>query len=210
MEIGAIKRAYERRVGLLRDVEQVALYALDQTIKKNKVKVHSLVSRVKEFDSFSDKVRAKSSEPPFTDIHDVLGLRIVCLFRSDVDVLTDIIRATFEVVEEEDKEDLSASDVFGYMGKHFIARLQDDSSTQVDDDRMDTYFEIQLRTVGQHVWASLSHHLDYKGRRSVPDELRRDFYALSGLFHIADTQFELLRSQQLDRLARPRATDTPD
>jgi len=36
--------------------------------------------------------------------------------------------------------------------------------------------------------------LDYKQEIDIPSNLRRDFYALSGLFYVADTHFELFRS----------------
>ena len=40
-------------------------------------------------------------------------------------------------------------------------------------------------------WANVSHYLDYKSDIDIPSELRRDFYALSGLFYVADTHFEM-------------------
>ena len=40
-------------------------------------------------------------------------------------------------------------------------------------------------------WANISHYLDYKKEADVPEELKRDFYALSGLFYVADTHFEM-------------------
>ena len=40
-------------------------------------------------------------------------------------------------------------------------------------------------------WANVSHYLDYKSERDVPSELRRDFFALSGLFYVADKHFEM-------------------
>jgi len=40
-------------------------------------------------------------------------------------------------------------------------------------------------------WANVSHYLAYKGEASIPEHLRRDFYALSGLFYVADKHFEL-------------------
>jgi hypothetical protein len=40
-------------------------------------------------------------------------------------------------------------------------------------------------------WANVSHYLDYKTDIDVPKTLRRDFYALSGLFYVADSHFEL-------------------
>ena len=46
-------------------------------------------------------------------------------------------------------------------------------------------FEIQVRTIAMDAWANVSHHLDYKSDKDVPAELRKDFYALSGLFYLA-------------------------
>jgi putative GTP pyrophosphokinase len=46
-------------------------------------------------------------------------------------------------------------------------------------------------------WANVSHYLAYKGDASVPEHLRRDFYALSGLFYVADKHFELFYDQAL-------------
>jgi len=50
-------------------------------------------------------------------------------------------------------------------------------------------------------WATVSHYLDYKTDADVPLGLRKDFQALSGLFYLADTHFEMFygatgRSQQ--------------
>jgi hypothetical protein len=56
-------------------------------------------------------------------------------------------------------------------------------------------FEIQVRTIAMDAWANVSHHLDYKTDKDVPAELRKDFYALSGLFYVADRHFEMFYSQ---------------
>ena len=40
----------------------------------------------------------------------------------------------------------------------------------------------------------ICYHLDYKQEIDIPSNLRRDFYALSGLFYVADTHFEMLRN----------------
>jgi hypothetical protein len=62
-------------------------------------------------------------------------------------------------------------------------------------------FEIQVRTIFMDAWANISHYLSYKNEADVPKNLKRDFQALSGLFYVADTHFELFfkeskRSQQ--------------
>jgi hypothetical protein len=42
-----------------------------------------------------------------------------------------------------------------------------------------------------HSWTTISHYLDYKSPHSIPSELRKDFQALSALFYLADSHFEL-------------------
>jgi putative GTP pyrophosphokinase len=41
-----------------------------------------------------------------------------------------------------------------------------------------------------HAWSAVSHYIEYKGDWDVPKELIGSLKALSGLFHIADSQFE--------------------
>jgi len=44
-------------------------------------------------------------------------------------------------------------------------------------------------------WANISHYLSYKADTDIPKDLKRDFNALSGLFYVADTHFELFFKQ---------------
>ena len=62
-------------------------------------------------------------------------------------------------------------------------------------------FEIQVRTIGQDAWASVSHHLAYKQETSFPPDQFRDLYALSALFYLADTHFEFLKAACAQSLA---------
>lgn len=67
----------------------------------------------------------------------------------------------------------------------------------LDDDIKEYRFEVQIRTIAMHAWDTISHYLDYKSPQAIPSELRKDFHALSGLFYVADSHFELFfRSSQ--------------
>jgi len=194
-----LKNRYQSHIKLLEKLRVIAKYHLNREIRRKNIKIHSLQHRIKTFDSFLDKMKRQKTKEPFREMRDLLGLRVVCLFRSDLHSISTIIRDIFEVIEEDNKIDNIAADIFGYMGIHFIAKLKNVSGK---DQRpiCDLPFEVQLRTIGQHAWASISEYLYYKQETSVPRNLRRDFYALSGLFHVADSQFEILRKQQLESL----------
>jgi putative GTP pyrophosphokinase len=81
---------------------------------------------------------------------------------------------------------------------HFDARWRDVHVGPRNDDIRAIGFEIQVRTIVMDAWANISHYLAYKGESSIPEELRRDFFALSGLFYVADTHFEMLSGRSRD------------
>lgn len=162
--------------------------------KKENIKIHHIFDRFKELDSFLDKIKRKGLIDPFNEVHDLIGFRIICLYLEDIDRIDILLREDFDVFEIENKIDEASPEVFGYMASHYKARLKEKDI--IDRIPKEYSFEIQIRTIAQDVWASISHHLFYKHETHLPDNLRRDFYALSGLFYIADTHFLLLKEEQ--------------
>jgi len=77
------------------------------------IKIHSLTSRIRTLDSFLDSVERKESEDPFTDVHDLVGLRVVCLFLSDIDRVRDVVKDSFTVLKEENKVEGKEPFTFG-------------------------------------------------------------------------------------------------
>jgi putative GTP pyrophosphokinase len=158
------------------------------------IKTHSVTSRVKDRASFLEKVERKGYMDPFSESPDLVGARVVCLFIEDLPALKRLADQWFEILEEEDKVEESAPDTFGYMSHHYVCRLKQEHTGPRYDQIKNIRFELQCRTILQDAWANVSHYLAYKGESSIPDELRRDFYALSGLFYVADRHFQLFFS----------------
>ena len=48
-----------------------------------------------------------------------------------------------------------------------------------------------------HAWAAISHYLEYKGEWDVPAHLKKSLNALSGLFYVADSEFENFYNESL-------------
>ncbi len=170
-------------------------YIISKATNMKQIKIHHIFDRIKPFDSFLNKIKRKHIKDPFNQIHDLIGLRIICLFLEDITNIGDLIKQEFNVFDVENKIDEASCDVFGYMATHYKARLKDDTSF---NGAAKAYpFEIQIRTIAQDAWASISHYLFYKHEITLPDNLKRDFHALSGLFYISDTHFSFLRNEQL-------------
>jgi len=194
----AIIEEYDRRIPLYREFAKYLDKSLRRLIKHNKIKIHSLTFRIKTLDSFLGKIQRKQFTNPFDQVHDIIGLRIVCLFLSDINVIGNILKKEFDVFEEDNKIFDTEFSLFGYMSLHLKARLDSTDKKEFSD----IPFEIQVRTIAQDAWASISHHLDYKKKADIPEELKRDFHALSGLFYVADTHFLLIRKELSKRFAR--------
>lgn len=188
-----LQNEYDSKIELFNQLIKTVKFCISQEIQNHKIKYHSFIHRIKSFDSFVDKIRRKGVKEPFQEIMDIVGLRIVCLFHSDVKDIGTIVEKNFEIIEKDDKIDDVDVNIFGYMVLKYKAKLKD---VQTDyKDFKDIPFEIQIITIAQDAWASISHYLDYKNESKIPLHLKRDFHALSGLFYVADTHFEILRQE---------------
>jgi putative GTP pyrophosphokinase len=191
MDQNEIKKEFEIRRRSYAALEEEARFILEKALKKGKIKTHSVPSRVKDVASFIDKVRRKEFTNPFEQVQDIVGLRVVCLFLSDIPKVGQVIRENFAVLSEDDKIEGSEVNSFGYMSIHFVVQMKHEYRGPRYEGIAGMPFEIQVRTILMDAWANVSHYLAYKSDIDVPTNLKRDFHALSGLFYVADSHFEL-------------------
>ncbi|MFC9663945.1 GTP pyrophosphokinase family protein [Nocardia sp. NPDC127606] len=160
---------------------------------KDRLKTHEIVSRVKKLDSFIDKIERKGYTDPFGEMPDIVGARVVCMFLEDLKIADEILHELFDVHAKEDKSEGVDPELLRYQSVHYECMIKNSYSGPHYDGIKGIIFEIQVRTILQDAWAVIEHRLAYKGRESIPNELRRDFSALVGLFHVADKQFQQIR-----------------
>lgn len=191
MDLEDIKREFNKKTHTYAQLQDEALFILEPAITNAEIKIHSIVKRIKTLDSFLNKIQRKQLDKPFESITDVVGIRVICLFLSDIERIGQIIRNCFTVQSEDNKIEGAEVTSFGYMSMHFIVTMKATHSGPRYDPIAKLPFEIQVRTIAMDAWANVSHYLDYKNDKDVPTDLRRDFYALSGLFYVADRHFEM-------------------
>lgn len=190
-----LRKIYDDKYTTYRALAEGVNVALYKEINRHGIKIHSITDRIKTFDSFSGKIIRNRIVNPFEEIHDIAGIRVVCLFMPDISELGGIVRDLFDVFDEDNKICDGEMDVFGYMSLHLKARLKKECEG-FEPACFKLPFEVQIRTIAQDAWATISHYLDYKQSILLSDHLRRDFHALSGLFYVADTHFSLLKQEQ--------------
>jgi ppGpp synthetase/RelA/SpoT-type nucleotidyltranferase len=193
---------FERSRHLYEKLEGVVVYDLDQVLRERglNTRIHGDVnSRVKDVDSFRNKIVRKNYADPLNDNRDLLGVRIVCLYPSVLKDIDKAINETFTVLQYEDKGKGAAPDLWRYSSIHYDCQLPDSFSGLRYDDVKHLVFEIQVRTILQDAWATVEHKLGYKNEKQIPDELKREFSALAGLFHVADQRFQFIADRMEDR-----------
>lgn len=149
-------------------------------------------SRVKTWDSIEERLTRKPLElKNITDLDDLVGLRIILLFRRDLNTVLAKLRSTFDVVSSEDKASTLANEQFGYQSHHYVVRIPREWAKIPSLVGLDEFkAELQVRTLAQHIWAAASHKLQYKQQESVPPPLMRSIYRVSALHEIVDFEFE--------------------
>lgn len=190
----AVNRQYEQNRPLYQQLVEEVVYMLRKALSEKSVETGDIVCRVKDFDSLYRKIlKEEYKEDIFNLVEDIAGVRIICLYRSDLEKIEEIIRKKLDVIKAELLRDRSVGQ-FGYMSDHYITRLPSSYSGDRYDAIKSLKCEIQVRTIAMHAWATVSHHLDYKQEFDIPTKLKSDFYALSGIFYIADSLFEQFRN----------------
>ncbi|HDR2370548.1 MULTISPECIES: GTP pyrophosphokinase [Enterobacter] len=188
-----LESEYKKTIGAIDDFRKNVLEQLSNLIISSQVPLGiNLESRVKDWLSIRNKIERKELKIiTIHDISDLIGFRIILLFKRDLDVVSDIIKKHFDVISEEDKFDSLEDNKFGYQSRHYIIKVPSAWLKVPSFKPFKNYkAEIQLRTLSQHIWAATSHKLQYKNEDSVPISLRRALNRASALLEVVDLEFE--------------------
>ncbi|NOY13369.1 MAG: tetratricopeptide repeat protein [Deltaproteobacteria bacterium] len=153
--------------------------------------------RVKEFSNYYSKLAGLYRKQPEEDnlLGDLLGLRVICPFLEDLDIVERLITADFDVVELEHKADRHSFREFGYDSVHLLVKLEKSALGNLPQTA--PVCEIQLRTILQDAWAEVEHELVYKSDLGFPnDSIKRKLASLNASLTLSDLIFQEIRDYQ--------------
>lgn len=179
---------YERLANEIRE-------GLKTKIEKANIRTTPIICRAKTLESLLHKSERKLYSNPLSEITDLAGVRVVCMYEPDIEKIEEIIQSEFKVCERVDKYKEAGSDKMGYLGIHFIVQLKDHYSGPRYDGLHAFKCEIQVRTILQDAWALISHHLVYKEESSIPNKIKRDLNNVASLLEIAQGVFDSAREK---------------
>jgi ppGpp synthetase/RelA/SpoT-type nucleotidyltranferase len=150
-------------------------------------------SRAKEPQSLEKKLTRKQYRS-LDEIPDLAGVRIIVRYLNDVDRAVEILQSEFTVRELVRHSDSHPDETFGYLSDHVIVELSAERGRLNGwSGYSDFVCEVQVRTIVQHAWASISHSLDYKSDEEVPRAARRDLFRVAALLETGDMMFDHYR-----------------
>lgn len=192
---------------------KVALSAeLDHLLNENGVTLGvPIESRVKEWSSIEEKLVRKSlALGKVEELDDLVGLRLILLFRKDLKAVDKLLRGSLLIRSAEDTSLRLSDTQFGYQSQHYIIEAPKKwLSIPSWGDLGGIRVEIQVRTMAQHIWAAASHKLQYKREASVPLPLRRSINRASALLETVDIEFDRLLDDRLVYLKDELKNETP-
>ena len=202
-ERAAFRDYYNDSSVLLHDAATFFCSLTTAVLRDTPIEIDAVTARVKDREEsiakFSRKYREKLEETnieyEIVDwISDLIGIRVVCLYDTDVYEVQQILKHNFETVDESDKKKaIEASEsAFGYKGVHLDLKLGRGRENLAEYQRYKSLqVEVQIRTISQDAWSTLDHKIKYK--KNIPVDLKRRINRLAGLFELADQEFVLIR-----------------
>lgn len=132
--------------------------------------IHHMERRVKGTRSLLSKLERKNL--PVTvdsakeNIHDIAGIRVICNYIEDIYVLEKFLLRQEDIKLIKRKDYIEQSKDNGYRSLHLVISVPVFLSESVEH----TPVEIQIRTIGMDMWASLEHKMRYKNTKKDTDE----------------------------------------
>lgn len=182
---------FRERLPELQQLEQKATDVLSSVLREQGIYVTGIEHRLKSEESLVGKlVRKGAKYQSIDDITDLVGLRVITFYASEVDKVAAMLASVFTIdwSNSVDKRKLHDLTSFGYNSLHYICELKEGSMR----------FELQIRTALQHVWSTIEHDIGYKSIVKIPPEFRRQFSRLASMLELIDDEFSRLRSAMTD------------
>ena len=131
--------------------------------------IHHMERRVKEMTSLVKKLQRKGltidAETAKTNILDIAGIRVVCNYLEDIYVIEKLLLKQEDVKLLKRKDYIQHPKENGYRSLHIVVSIPVFLADRVEV----TPVEIQIRTIGMDMWASLEHKIRYKNNTNTED-----------------------------------------
>lgn len=191
---------YEPALHYVMDSVVQRIEAYSEGIKKQtgEAAYEHLLYRLKGEASMREKCRRKNlPETAFSalhEIHDAIGLRMVCCFLDDIYRAIDFIKSMDGVSVVKEKDYIKNVKPNGYRSYHMILAVKAPFADVTGENPGTFYVEIQLRTIAMDSWASLEHQMKYKHDIKNPQLIVRELKRCADELAACDVSMQTIRN----------------
>ena len=199
MSIASLEDDYQTNLSRFQRLRTAVVAQVSDLLDSRSVSLGvPIESRVKEWVSIEEKLQRKGLKlNGLSELQDLIGVRLILLFKRDLDLTLDLLKATFDIVSVEDTRDRLGDSMFGYQSQHLIVKLPKEWLRVPSFAALgDLHIEFQVRTLAQHIWAAVSHKLQYKNEQGVPPPIRRTINRASALLETVDLEFDRVLAER--------------
>lgn len=129
--------------------------------------IHHMERRVKKLPSLVQKLQRKglevSAEVAQENIYDIAGIRVICNYFDDIYTVEKLLLQQSDIKLLKCKDYVETPKENGYKSLHLVVTVP----LFLTDGVVETPVEIQIRTIGMDMWASLEHKLHYKSFKNT-------------------------------------------
>ena len=190
-KLAEIKNEFIRQCEIYKQLAHTVQEILKEKLRLESLKTAYVLSRVKDIDSFLEKIHRKEYTNPFGQMNDIVGVRVVCLYTEDIEKIAKLIRSRFNILNEDSKDKDLGADKMGYHDLSFVAQLKE-SEKNLNQYR----FEIQVRTIMSDAISIISHDLHYKKDPPLPEKLERELNLAFATMELTQYHCNALRERR--------------
>lgn len=169
--------------------------------------IEHIKSRLKTPESIINKMYRKdlniSLDSIKENIQDIVGIRVVCSFISDIYKVSKMIQQQKDIELVECKDYIQNPKPNGYQSLHLILAIP----VFMSDREERVFVELQIRTVAMDFWASLEHKIYYKYEKAIPENLTKELTDAATVANELDRRMERLNNE-VNHLKEKELTDS--
>jgi len=152
--------------------------------------------RVKKIASILEKAKKKGIllSNLEEEIEDIAGIRIMCQFVEDIDMVVALIKSRKDMRVKSEKNYVKNMKESGYRSYHMIVYYH--VHTALGEREIQA--EIQIRTLAMDFWATIEHSLNYKYQHNIPEKIQKRLIAAAEAAHNLDEEMTNIRLDVLD------------
>lgn len=158
--------------------------------------IEQVSGRVKSINSILEKMQRKnvSWDELEKKIEDIAGIRVICQFYEDIEIVADIIRKRSDMRVLEIKDYITHTKASGYRSYHMIIAY----NTETMEGRKEIRVEIQIRTLAMNFWATIEHSLQYKYKGDMPEHVAERLSKAADAINALDHEMSSVRNEIMD------------